>query len=114
MHELTIARSIVDIAESELRRYEKVRVTRITLQIGALSGIEMEAFDFAWPEAVRGTVLEGAECEVERTEGRLRCLRCGTEFGVSEIYEVCPNCGSFENELASGHELRIKSLEIYG
>ena len=113
MHELTIAKSIVDIAEVELSRHKGVKVVQITLQIGALSGIEMEAFNFAWPEAVRGSLLEGAECVVERIEGRLRCRRCGTEFSVSEIYELCPECGSFEHDLASGHELRVKSLEIY-
>ena len=113
MHELTIAKSIVDIAEVELSRHKGVKVVQITLEIGALSGIEMEAFNFAWQEAVRGSLLEGAECVVERIEGRLRCRRCGTEFSVSEIYELCPECGSFEHDLASGHELRVKSLEIY-
>jgi hydrogenase nickel incorporation protein HypA/HybF len=112
MHELTVAKSIVDIAEREVERHGASKVAAINLEIGMLAGIEFEAFDFAWPEATRGTVLDKVTCNIKKIEGRSRCTACGAEFDMKEYFDLCPECHSFENELVNGHELRIKSLEL--
>ncbi len=112
MHELSIAQSIVDIAEEEARKAEAVSVNKIELDIGMLAGIEFAAFDFAWPEATRNTVLEHAHCVINKIKGKARCGTCGHVFEMKDYFELCPVCGAYDHEVISGKELKIKSIEI--
>jgi len=47
MHELSIAQSIVSIAESAILKDHHGRITSVGLQIRELSGIEIESLKFA-------------------------------------------------------------------
>jgi len=48
MHELSIAHSILSIAENAVPENSKAFVTSVGLQIGELSGIEIESLEFAF------------------------------------------------------------------
>ena len=112
MHELSIALGIVKIAEEESRKAEASKVTSIELEIGSMSGIELEALDFAWPVAVKDTVLDGASREIDWVEARARCAECLHEFDVENSYDTCPKCNSYFKDVFRGKELRVKSLEV--
>jgi len=111
MHELSIVMGIVDIAESEAKKAKVSSFDVIELDIGNLSGIVMEALDFAWQSAVGGTVLENAERRVNRIEAVAKCVDCNHEFVSDTLYEQCPKCQSYFTNLIKGNELKIKSLE---
>lgn len=112
MHELSIVLSIVDIAEEQTRKANARHVDRIDLEIGLLSGVEFDALDFAWDAGVKHTVLEHAERHVHKIPARAKCMDCGHEFPIEELFEACPACGQFLNEVIQGKELRVKSLEV--
>lgn len=112
MHELSIIMSIVDIAEKQMQCAEANTIEQIELEIGALSGVEMSSFDFAWPVAVRETVLESAERVINHIEGRGRCNDCKIEFTMTQVYDGCPNCNNHLIEIISGKQLRVKSLIV--
>jgi len=112
MHELSIALSIVDIAEQEVKKNEAKEVVEIELEIGKLSGIEPYALDFAWDQAIIDTVLEKAERITQYIEARAICQDCGHEFDIENVYDECPICKSYMKELKSGRELRVKSLTV--
>lgn len=112
MHELSIAQSIVEIAGEEARKADAVSISKISLDIGLLAGIEFDAFDFAWPEAIRNTVLENAERMINKIPGKAKCGKCGHVFDMHDYFELCPGCGAYENEVISGKELKIRSIEI--
>ena len=112
MHEFSIALSIVDIAEKEVRKHNAGRVEAIELDIGKLSGIEPMALEFAWEHAVVDTVLEKAERKINYIRGKAICESCGREFEVNHIYDECPACHSYEKEFLSGKELIVKSLTL--
>ena len=69
MHELSIAVSIVEIAEEELARHGGERVRAIHLQVGALAGVAKEALDFSFHLACEGTPVEGSQLIIEETPG---------------------------------------------
>ena len=48
MHELSIVMSIVDLANKEATKHQASAIEEIELDIGCLSGIDMDSFDFAW------------------------------------------------------------------
>ena len=112
MHELSIALSLVETAEEEVKKAGGVQVEEIVLEIGELAGVEQDALNFVWEEAVKGTVLEQASYKVEHTPGKSRCLDCQKEFTLTYIYDICPFCSSFRKELLQGKEIRIKSITI--
>lgn len=110
MHEVTLVRNIVDIATEEVRKHKARTVEMINLEIGDLSGIEFDAFDFAWSAVVHDTVLEKAERKIHRVEGKSICGSCGHHFNVEQLYEPCPLCGEVFNEIISGQELKVKQM----
>ena len=112
MHELSIALGIVKIAEQEARKAGVRQVKKITLDIGYLAGVEFEALDFAWPLAVKDTVLEGAERVINKIAGRARCLECDKQYALQHLYDGCPYCGSYFKDIMKGKELLVRSLEL--
>ena len=112
MHELSIVQSIIDIAETTVVDHRGKNVERIDLEIGQLAGVEPAALDFAWETAIRGTVLEKAERKIDHIEGVGRCGSCGKEFRMDQLFDPCPVCNSFLNEIVQGKELRVKSITI--
>lgn len=112
MHEFSIARSIVNIAEEEVRKAGAKVVEEIELDIGELSGIEMDSLEFVWDAAVKGTVLNNAKRLVNKIDGRAKCQNCKTEFEMHQLFDACPKCNNYFNSILSGKELKIKSITI--
>jgi hydrogenase nickel incorporation protein HypA/HybF len=110
MHELSIVMGIVDIAEAEAEKAGVDAFDGIELEIGKLSGVMMDALDFAWPVGVKNSVLEQAELKLIRIEPLARCNNCGKEFAAESLYDACPDCGGFRHDFIKGKELKIKTL----
>ena len=112
MHELSIAMGIVEIAEKEAEKANVSEVKAIDLEIGSLSGVEIEALNFAWPIAVADSVLENAEKRIKIIKARAKCLDCGFDFEIDNYFDACPECGSHFKDIYRGKEMRVKSLEV--
>ena len=108
MHELGITRNIVAIVGDAAGGR---RVSRVTVEIGKLSGVMAEAIAFCFEVVARGTGLDGATLEIREIEGRARCLACGGEFAVQTLYAPC-GCGSRRIVVLAGEELKIKTMEL--
>ena len=90
MHELSIVMSIVDIAQQQAEQADASIVEEIEIDIGCLSTIEMNAFEFAWRQAVKQTILEGAVKKINRIKGKAQCSDCDTSFALENLYDSCP------------------------
>lgn len=112
MHELSIAMDIVRIAEGETVKVNAEKVLKIELEIGVLSGIELDALNFVWGSAVKKSVLEHAVKEIIVIEGVGKCEDCGNVFEMENIYDCCPKCGSNFKNILKGKELKVKTLEV--
>jgi hydrogenase nickel incorporation protein HypA/HybF len=110
MHELSIAMSIVEIAEENAQQSNVKSISEIQLEIGELSGVVHEALEFAMEEAVKNTILKNAKRIIISIPGKVKCLQCLHEFEVDDIFTPCPICSSFENDVIAGKELRVKSM----
>ena len=108
MHELALTCSIVEMADEAA---DGNRVIRLTLVIGKLAGVMIEAIRFCFDEVARGTSLEGAVLDIIEPEGRARCTGCGAEFATPDLFTACA-CGSFALTRLQGEELTIKSIEL--
>lgn len=112
MHEMSLCESILGIIEDEAERQGFSRVTRVRLEIGALSGAEPEAMRFGFDAVTRDTLADGAELEIIMLPGKAWCLPCAAEVEVTQRYDACPVCGSYQLQVSAGEEMRIKDLEV--
>ena len=69
MHELSIAVSIVEVAEEEAARNNATRVQSVRLRLGVLAGVAKEALLFSYGIACEGTPLEGSRLLIDEAEG---------------------------------------------
>lgn len=70
MHELSIAMSLLDVITETLIRENATGASRVTVEVGALSGVAPEALRTAFAAAVRGTELDGCRLDIIVTPDR--------------------------------------------
>jgi len=112
MHELSIALSIIDIADKEAKKANAIKVAEIELEVGELAGVEYRALDFAFETAVKNTILENAIVKIHKPKGQAICNDCNTNFEINDLYSACPKCGGYFHNIIKGKELRVKSLLV--
>lgn len=110
MHELSLAHDMTRIIGSTLGR--KVPLYRVNVTIGPLSGISPESLKFCFTEIAKMEGFGEPELVINRTEARLVCLDCNTEYDVKDFYQGCPDCGSISRRILSGREFTVDSVEI--
>ena len=108
MHELAVTQSVV---EGVTERLGGSRVTRVVLEIGAISGVVPDAVRFCFDICAAGTSLEGARLDIVDVPARARCGACKEEFILTDGIGLC-GCGSADLQFLSGKELRIQSVEV--
>ncbi|OQX75909.1 MAG: hydrogenase maturation nickel metallochaperone HypA [Bacteroidetes bacterium 4484_249] len=112
MHELSIAMSIIEIAEENAKKENASVITEIELDIGRQSGVVMEAMEFAIESAKMGTMLENANWVINEIPALARCTSCKYEFETQELFSPCPECGNPFADIYQGKELRVKTLKV--
>lgn len=70
MHELSLAMDLVDRAAEIARKENVKKVSQLNIKIGLQSGVDIESFKFAFPEACKNTILENCELIIEESTGR--------------------------------------------
>lgn len=112
MHELTIATEIVNIVAEKAKQEAFSNVDRITIEIGRLSGVNPHCLSFVFPEAARGTPLEGCYLNLVDIPVDIACRQCDNTTIADETLLVCSTCGSQDIKINHGKELRITNLEV--
>jgi hydrogenase nickel incorporation protein HypA/HybF len=112
MHELSIAMSIVELAEEEAER-RGVQISAVHLKLGALSGVVKEALLSCYEMACENTPLQGSRLVVEDITVVIFCPACQAQRPLSSIQLFCcPECGTPCSEIVQGKELEVVALEI--
>jgi len=87
-------------------------VTRVTLRIGLLSGVEAPLLESAFTIAKTDTVADGAELITESVPPSVVCERCGLESDSAPNDLRCGHCGSGQTRLVRGDELILAQVEL--
>lgn len=112
MHELSLAQAMVEQLEAYVRHEGAQQIVKINLVIGAMSGVERDPFEFAFPLVAEGTAAEGAVLEFEEVPLKVRCRDCGEECNPPFPMVKCNSCSSREVDMIDGEDFSIKSMEI--
>jgi hydrogenase nickel incorporation protein HypA/HybF len=112
MHELSIAMSIVELAEEEAER-RGVQVTAVHLRLGALSGVVKEALLGSYEMACEETPLKGSRLIIEEIPVAVFCSSCKMLRAISSIQLFCcAECGTPASDIVQGKEIEVFALEI--
>jgi len=118
MHEMSLARSLLEIIRQEMEKHHERRLLLVRLRCGVLTNVVPEALSMAFEVQVSGTPFAGAELELRMEPLLLRCGGCGREFapeGTTRVtlFSVCPACGEeIGHSVLTGKELYIDHIEL--
>jgi hydrogenase nickel incorporation protein HypA/HybF len=112
MHEMGIANSVLEAVKAEAESRPGMRVAKVGLRIGELSGVDPEALRFCFDALVKETPLDPLSLEIEFRPRRHRCPACAKEFDVMNYETKCPGCGEPATLFFGGTELELAYLEM--
>ncbi|MDP2752995.1 MAG: hydrogenase maturation nickel metallochaperone HypA [Nitrospirota bacterium] len=114
MHEVSIALSLLDIAERYCEKEGYKGIESIGVKIGKASGVMSEALLFAFDAVKIGTIAEKAHLIIDEIPVSGFCSTCNNNFSVKETYVLCcPRCGDTSFRLETGRELDVCEMEVF-
>ncbi len=113
MHELSIAMSIIELAQEESER-RGVQVSAVHLKLGALSGVVKEALLGSFEMACEDTPLRGSQAgSLKSCPCLIDCKTCQAQRPISSVQLFCcAECGTPSGEVVQGKELEVVAMEI--
>lgn len=112
MHELSLAMSVAEIIETEMRRRPGSRLKSVEIEVGDLSGVEPVTFETAMNSVLASSGYAGAVCRLIHVAGRASCLDCGEDFAATGRWPSCPRCSSARCIVTGGTEFRVVSFTV--
>jgi hydrogenase nickel incorporation protein HypA/HybF len=113
MHEMSLAGGILRVVEDAASRDCFRRVSRLSLEAGALAGVEVNALRFALEAMAPGTLLEGALIEIDEPAASAWCMRCSRSVSILSRTDPCPACGGWQLTPTGGTELKVRELIVH-
>ncbi len=110
MHELSIAQSILAIAQKAAP--PDGIITGVNIQVGELSSIEIESLKFAFTAIRDETVLQKADLNIDIIPGEAQCADCNNIFHLPAFGHPCPRCQGFSLKILRGREMKVTSLTV--
>jgi Zn finger protein HypA/HybF involved in hydrogenase expression len=111
MHELSIARALLQLAAERVPPGGRLRAA--TLTAGPMQAIDPRAMTWAWDDLTRDSPWAGAALRVDQRPWRLRCGACGAVSDATELGAPCPACGVADaGRPVGGDELLLESIEV--
>lgn len=112
MHEFSIVRSLLDLCEKNAAEHDARAVTKVSVKIGVLSGVEPELLKTAFETFKEGTICHGALFDMLVQPVTVACKKCDWEGSLPENLFHCPACESEEITVTDGEEMYLMSLEM--
>ena|ERR1700722_17257316 len=112
MHELSVALSLIDLAQNEGERLGG-RISAVHIRLGALAGVVKDALLFSYEVACHDTPLEGSLLVIEEVPIVVYCPCCDAERTLRSVQLLCcDDCGTPTPLVREGRELELVALEI--
>jgi len=110
MHELSIAKNIIEIIKESVEEKDLRYINKVVLKIGDLSGVVPDSLQFSLEAISTGTELEGTIYEIMKIPFTIKCKVCNNESNNELGIVKCPACGSKDTEVVSGNELLVSEI----
>jgi len=110
MHEYSIVSSLIDRVQQEAAAHEGARVHRLHVQIGELSGVELDLLKTAFDTFRERTICERAELAIHTVAPRWACPSCDRTVERGAILR-CDHCGR-PARMIQGDEIILQRIEM--
>ncbi|MEE1300470.1 MAG: hydrogenase maturation nickel metallochaperone HypA [Acutalibacteraceae bacterium] len=111
MHEISVLKRAVDLAEQTAIDNNIDRIAYITLEVGELSGYLPVFFEKYFEVVIEDRpIFEGAELKMIRPRGEGICLDCHAMYNVMANEGRCPKCGSRNKKILGGQQFLLKEI----
>ncbi len=113
MHELSLSYATVETVLESVAQHKIKRVKAVSLIVGELSGVSLDAFRFSFPIAAEGTVLEGCDLNIEVEPVTVYCPTCNATGKLASLTRFrCPVCDTPTADLVSGKQFSIVAIDV--
>ena len=113
MHELSVCQALLQqVTDIAIKRGASA-VNHVTIEAGALSGIEPALLARAFEVLRAGSwATSQATLRIESPELTIRCCGCNVESIAAPNRLICRSCGDFRTRVVAGDELRLRRIEL--
>ena len=112
MHELALARSLIEMVDEYTHAHGARRVARVQVRLGVQSALT-RALHVSFRAASRGTSCEGAILDIEEVPLTVYCRYCDDVKAPSGPYNFrCPVCGHATPKVVTGREMQLVSIVL--
>lgn len=111
MHELGLCDALLRMVDKIVAEEDLTAVSKITLEIGELSGVVPRFMTDCWEAVSDGTRYAQTALVIESVPGIARCEDCGAEFRINLDDLRCPVCRRNRLTPISGKDMTIKEIE---
>ncbi|RPJ46020.1 MAG: hydrogenase maturation nickel metallochaperone HypA [Candidatus Latescibacterota bacterium] len=112
MHEASVARTILEIAERTGARHGEVRIVRVHVVVGALAHIDDDALRFAFDALKTDTACASASLEIDKKRLVGSCRACDFSFEAEIPSDSCPQCGGAELSWSGDQESYVTAIDV--
>lgn len=112
MHEVGLMHEAVQVALERAERNRAARVHSLTLRIGPLAGVEIDALRFAFEIVTQGTAAGGAVLHIEEVPIECWCAACACAFQPGDMVFRCPACERISCDVRQGREFDLIAMEV--
>jgi len=112
MHEYGIVQSLIESCEENARANDAKKVTKVTIKVGVMSGVEPHLLEEAFNTFKEDTICHGCEFVMNIQKVKVRCNTCNVENELEKNEYICPSCQSAELSVIDGEDMFLMQLEM--
>ena len=113
MHEMSYILKMVNMACEIAVENNAKRIKSIEVEIGKTTGVMPYYMYKYYPDAIKGTILEGSELICREVPVKALCEECNNEYLPSrENRYLCPKCGGRKAHIIEGKGVVLKNVTI--
>ncbi len=112
MHEYSIVQSLIELCEENAEKYHAVRIDKVIVKIGVLSGVEPDLLKIAFDAFKEKTICNDAELVINIQPLIIQCNECGLISEPKKIRYICKQCNSINVKIVDGEEMYLIRLKM--
>jgi hydrogenase nickel incorporation protein HypA/HybF len=113
MHEISLVQGLLGQLHELARENNKKKVISVRMEIGPLSGVVIDSFQFGFDILAKDDPLTSeAELIIESPPATYRCCSCGMETKTEQRPDCCPNCSETLLSADGGDAILLRQVEM--
>jgi hydrogenase nickel insertion protein HypA len=112
MHEYSVVQALLEQIEKIAQENDAIKVTKIVVKIGVMSGVEPHLLEIAFNTFKEKTICDGAEFVMNIQPVTITCLDCNAHSELEVMHYRCRECESLNIKTVDGEDMYLMTLEM--